>query len=146
MLGAAACAVGYTIPDKLAMDLLGGDGGQAAVGSALRYQYFHLVSSMLTVLVTGRKMRARATDNENKAVGWMIPAMAAALNFTAYSMILVCYQVVAQAGYVWGMRQFSIVVGVLLAFAVFKERGRAVRLTGALLITAGMILIGLYCK
>ena len=147
MLGAAACAVGYTIPDKLAMDLLAGDGGQAAVGSALRYQYFHLVSSMLTVMVTGWRMRARAAAaGESKAVGWAIPAAAAVLNFTAYSMILVCYQMVAQAGYVWGMRQFSIVVGVVLAFAVFKERGRAVRLTGALLITAGMILIGLYCK
>ena len=146
MLAAAACAVGYTIPDKMAMDLVRGS-ADMAVGSALRYQYFHLVASMLTVMVTGRRMRARAAAaGEAKLVGWLIPAAAAALNFTAYSMILVCYQMVPQAGYVWGMRQFSIVVGVVLAFAVFKERGRAVRLTGALLITAGMLLIGLYCK
>ena len=146
MLAAAACAVGYTIPDKLAMEIMRG-GAEMNIGSALRYQYFHLFSSMLTVLVTGRAMRARAkAAGESKAVGWAIPAAAAALNFTAYSMILVCYQLVDQAGYVWGMRQFSIVVGVVLAFVVFKERGRAVRLTGALLITAGMILIGLYCK
>ena len=146
MLAAAACAVGYTIPDKLAMDLVRGD-AQMAVGSALRYQYFHLVASMLTVAVVGRRMRTRAAAaGESKLVGWAIPALAAALNFSAYSMILVCYQRVAQAGYVWGMRQFSIVVGVVLAFVVFKERGRAVRLTGAVLITIGMVLIALFVK
>jgi len=116
-----------------------------AIGSALRYQYFHLVASMLTVMVTGWGMRARAAAaGEAKAVGWLIPAAAAALNFGAYSMILVCYQVVPQAGYIVAMRQFSIVVGVVLAFAVFKERGRLVRLAGALLITAGMVLIKMY--
>ena len=97
--------------------------------------------------VVGRKMRTRAAAaGESKLVGWAIPALAAALNFSAYSMILVCYQRVAQAGYVWGMRQFSIVIGVVLAFVVFKERGRAVRLTGAVLITVGMVLIALFVK
>jgi drug/metabolite transporter (DMT)-like permease len=150
MLGAALAAVGYTLPDKWAMELMRGD-AQMAIGSALRYQYFHLAASMLTVAVAGRSMRVKAakaakTDGEHKPVGWLIPGVAAALNFTAYSAILVCYQMVRHAGYIWAMRQFSIVVGVLLAFAIFKERGRLVRLTGAVLITAGLVLIGLYCK
>jgi len=144
MLAAAACAVGYTIPDGLAARLIAEASNGTDVASAARFQYFHLVGSMLTVFVAGRRFRARA-EAADKPVGWLIPAIAAALNFGGYFLILICYQM-AQTAYVWAMRQFSIVIGVALAFVVFKERGWLVRLAGAALITAGMVLIGVYCK
>jgi len=141
ILLAALAGVGYTIPDKLAMDLIGADPAVAGPATAARYQYFHLMVSMLTVALAGSKLRGNAS--EAKAVGWRTPAMAAALNFGAYCMILWAFQQVAQAGYVVAMRQFSIVIGVILAFVIFKERGRRVRLAGAVLITAGIVIIKL---
>ena len=41
-------------------------------------------------------------------------------------------------------RQFSIVIGSLLAFLIYKEQGIGVRLSGALLITSGLIMIGVW--
>ncbi len=38
-------------------------------------------------------------------------------------------------------RQFSIVIGAIMAFILYKEQGVAVRLTGALFITSGLVLI-----
>ena len=64
-------------------------------------------------------------------------------NFGAYWLVLWAYQLAQRAGYVVAFRQFSIVIGVALAFAVFREKGFAVRLTGALLITVGLVLIAL---
>ena len=40
--------------------------------------------------------------------------------------------------------QFSIVIGVVLAFAIYKEPGKAIRLAGTGLILAGLIVIGLW--
>ena len=144
ILLAALVMVGYTIPDKMAMEAIKDSAGELSVSAGMRYQYFHLLFSLLTVAVAGRPLRnglhvlARG--------GWLIPAIAAGLNFAGYGMILACYQMVAHAGYVVAMRQFSIVIGVILALAIFKERGRAVRMTGAVLITAGMVLIALFVK
>ena len=70
--------------------------------------------------------------------------LGAALNFGSYWMVLWAYQLVRRASYIVTFRQFSIVLAVVVAFAVYKERGVAVRITAALLITAGLLLIGLF--
>jgi uncharacterized membrane protein len=44
---------------------------------------------------------------------------------------------------VLAFRQFSIVLGVIGAFALYGEKGRMVRMTGAVCITAGLIIIGI---
>ncbi len=145
ILLAAAAAVGYTLPDKVAMELIEKSAGGLSMAAGARYQYFHLMFSLLTVAVAGRGLRRveRSAKGSAKPSGWWMPAAAAGLNFAGYFMILCCYQIVTHAGYVWAMRQFSIVIGVILAFAIFKEGGRLVRLTGAALITAGIIVIKL---
>ncbi len=157
ILLAAAMIVGYTLPDKIAMELVKEGGGQLSLAAGARYQYFHLVFSFLTVAVAGRGLRraekvairakadaaGEAPATPNFLHRWRLPATAAALNFAGYFMVLSCYQIVAHASYVNAMRQFSSVIGVILAFVIFKEGGRAVRLTGAVLIVAGIIVIKL---
>ena len=145
ILLAALAAVGYTLPDKVAMDLVKESAGGLSIASGARYQYFHLMFSLLTVAIAGRGLRRaeRSARRSARPSGWWLPAAAAGLNFAGYCMILCCYQIVAHAGYVWAMRQFSIVIGVILAFVIFKEGGRLVRLIGAALITAGIIVIKL---
>ncbi len=57
--------------------------------------------------------------------------------------MLWAYQLSQHASYVVAFRQFSIVIGVVAAFAIYKERGVAVRMIGTVLITVGLILVGL---
>jgi len=129
--------VGYTLCDKVASEVV----AQGA-GTALRYCYFFFVGSwlcyeaLLRVFERGRGSAA--------ALGWRVPALAAVLNVGAYWLVLWAYQLTTRAGYIVAFRQFSIVIGVALAFAIYKERGRVVRVTGALLATAGLIAIGLW--
>lgn len=75
---------------------------------------------------------------------WDKPALAALLNFGAYWLVLWAYQLSRRAGYVVAFRQFGIIIAVLVAFAVFREQGKSVRLTGTLLITAGLALIAIW--
>jgi len=48
------------------------------------------------------------------------------------------------ASYVVAFRQISILLGVIIAFSVYKEKGLFVRLTGSVLLTSGLIIIALF--
>jgi len=65
------------------------------------------------------------------------------LNFGSYWLVLWAFQVTLKASYIVAFRQFSIIIGVVLAFAIFKKERYPVRLAGALFITAGLVIIGL---
>ena len=77
-------------------------------------------------------------------VGWKLPALAACMNFGAYWLVLWAYQLSPQASYIVAFRQFSIVIGTVLAFAIYKEQGLVVRLAGTFLLTSGLVIIGLW--
>ena len=130
--------VGYTLFDKAAAEVIVGGPAVAA-----RYGYFFFVAAlaffMLFLLLFGR--RANWTDS---AVGWRTPALGAVFNFGAYWLVLWAYQLSERASYIVAFRQFSIVIAVVLAFVIYKEHGRAVRLAGTFLITVGLLLIGLW--
>ena len=129
--------VGYTLLDKLAAETV-----QQGPATAARYGYVYFVVSCAAY-----SLLARCFDSSRPAagsVGWAAPALGAVLNFGAYWLVLWAYQLAARASYVVAFRQFSIVIGVVLAFAIYKERGRAVRLSGTFLILAGLVLIGLW--
>jgi len=151
---AALGIVGYTIPDKIAAENMTPSG----LASAVIYQYLALLGCLIVFVAarmllpmrvhgssrlvgTGRVSEALGVSGVHRPVGWFKPAMAAALNFGSYGLILWAYQMVGRAGYVLAMRQFSIVIGVILAFAIFKESGRIVRIAGAVLVTIGVIII-----
>jgi len=129
--------VGYTVLDKVASEVV-----TRGPGTAARYGYFFFLIS-LGVYVAG--LRAFPVKEQDPApLGWRRPALAGVLCYAGYWLVLWVYQVTAHAGYVVAFRQFSIVIGVLLAFVLFKEAGRTVRLTGTALIVAGLVLIALW--
>jgi len=137
MLLTASGTVGYTLLDKSAAEVVSAGPAAAAI-----YGYAFFVVSLLTYApwVLRRLRRCPSTEE----IGWRLPACAASMNFGAYWLILWAYQITRRAGYVVAFRQFSIVIGVVLGFAYLREQGRRVRLTGALLITAGLAVIGLW--
>ncbi|MFC1889254.1 hypothetical protein ACFL4G_05810 [Thermodesulfobacteriota bacterium] len=128
---------GYTMLDKIASESV-----CAGPATAARYGYFFFLTS-LVVYAAGRRL-FETRNNGEKPIGWSIPALASILNFGAYWLVLWAYQLGRHAGYIVAFRQFSIVIGVVIAFVLFKEKGRRVRLTGTALITAGLIFIALW--
>lgn len=142
MVLAALSTVGYTLTDKVLADHLELRFGQGPA-APLRYVcYFFLVCTG-TYLLMLRVLRIRSDDNGSNGP-WWTPPLAAALSFSAYACIVWVYQFVDQVSYVAAVRQFSIVLGVVIAFVIFHEPGKLVRCTAAVMITAGLVIIGLW--
>jgi len=137
MLLAALGTVGYTLVDKSASEAL-----QQGPLSALRYGYLFWSPSFVCYAVLLRVSGTKEAPGE--AAGWGFPFWWGLLNFAAYSLILWAYQLAERASYVVAFRQVGIVIGVVAAFALLKERGMRVRLTAALLIVAGLVTIAVW--
>jgi len=137
VLVTAAGTVGYSGVDKIALEML-----RPGLLSALRYG---VVQWLLTApfLWLGLRYVARLPLVRGSASDWRRAALATIFISTAYTIILWVYQMIPQASYVVALRQFSIVLGVLAAVVFFHEPAAKLRLTAALVITAGVALVGL---
>ena len=134
---AAMGTVGYTLLDKYAAETV-----QQSPATAARYGYFYFAISILPYLLLMRFFTRK--DDKNEPTSWKLAIPAALLSFAAYWLILWAYQLIPYAGYIVAFRQISIVIGAALAFWIFKERGLGVRLTGAIFISTGLILIAVW--
>ncbi len=137
MLVAALSSVGYNAFDKIAQEHV-----TSGYGGALRYAYFlyALWCGAYWILIN---LIPPPGKEGTGSPGWKYPALAAVCNFFSYSLVLWAFQLVDQASYVVAFRQAGVLFGVITAFVFFKERGLATRLTGAILLTTGLVLIAL---
>jgi len=136
MLLAALGTVGYTLLDKVASEVV-----PQGPATAARYGYIFF---LIACGIYGAFLRTLKTEKEgSNSVGWRVPILGACLIFGAYWLVLWAYQMTRHASYIFAFRQFGIVIGVILAFIIYKERGVAIRLVGTFAITAGLVLIGL---
>lgn len=136
MVFAALGTVGYTLLDKIAAEVV-----QQGAGTAARYGYFYFAISFFPY-VGFLKLSGGGTD-QDKPKDWKLASIGALFGFGAYWLILWAYQLSPYASYIVAFRQFSIVIGAIVAFIVFKEQGVVVRLVGAGLIVVGLILIAI---
>ncbi len=138
MVVAALGTTGYSILDKIAAEAV-----ERAPATAARYGYVqYLVACILYFVLYHHRDRAGTRDR--RAVGWLYPAIGAGCTFCGYWLILWAFQLSRHASYIVAFRQFSIVLGVVFAFVLYREGGRLVRITATLLITAGLICIGVW--
>ena len=137
MLLAAAGIVGYSLIDKTAAGIV-----EPGLLSAMRYNYLYLVLAGIwyTLLLLATKRRLTA----ERKIPWRKAALGGVMIYCGYSLILYVYQRVPQASYVVAFRQFSIVIGVVLAFVIYREKGKFVRITAAALITLGLVVIKIW--
>ncbi len=135
MLLAAFGTVGYSLLDKIASESV-----RQGPWTALRYNYFFYFFSFLAYLAflgifkTGGSARGRRR----------MPFACGILSFAAYGLVLWAYQLSEHASYVVAFRQFSIVIGVIFGFFMFREKGIAVRFAGTSILTLGLALIALW--
>jgi len=139
MLITALGTVGYTLLDKIAAENIQQGPVTAAVYGCM---FFSL--TWIFYLLFLHVFRSREEKKISDSVGWKLPVVAGILNFGGYWLILWAYQLSEHASYIVAFRQFSIVIGVILAFLIYREKGLAVRLAGTFLLTLGLILIGLW--
>jgi drug/metabolite transporter (DMT)-like permease len=137
VLLAAMGSVGYTLLDKYAAELV-----QPGAGTAARYGYFYYLLTYMPYIFFLRAFRK--SNAEKPVAGWKLAIIAGILGFGAYWLILWAYQLVPNASYIVAFRQFSIVIGAIIAFKIYGDEGVAVRMTGAMLITFGLILIAVW--
>jgi len=137
LLLTAVGTVGYTLLDKVASEVV-----KRGPATAARYGYMFFLISFIAYTMFLEISRPRRKFSNS--VGWKIPIFAACLMFGAYWLVLWAYQLCQHASYILAFRQFSIIIAVILAFAIYKELGLVVRLAGAFMITSGLVLIGLW--
>ncbi len=136
MLLTALGTIGYTYLDKVAAEVV-----QQSPATAARYGYIYFAVSFIPYSLFLRYSTSYNSAPKANLQGWKLAIPAAILSFGAYWLILWAYQLSPYASYIVAFRQFSIVIGSSVALTFYKESGLAVRLSGALLITAGLILI-----
>lgn len=137
ILMAATGIAAYTVIDRNALRQLPNGltfamryGVLEAVVGGILYWFLLRVSRETMVLP------ARIAD-------WKLPALATVFVFGSYSLILWAFQSDDRASYVIGLRQISIVLGVVAGAYLFRERGARLRIPAAMVITAGVILLSL---
>ena len=150
---AALGTVGYTVADKLAADAIAA-AGSAGAGAALRYGFWEFTIStawFLPLLAGVDRTRGRHRERRPAAsrIAPQPPSRArlpvivliAALMYITYAMVLWSYQLSWQTSYVVALRQFSIVVGVAGGALLLGETAPPLRITGAVVIVAGVAAI-----
>lgn len=137
MLLTALGTVGYTLLDKVASEVVEQGGSTAA-----RYGYFFFLIAYGVYCVLAKT--SRTGESRSNLTGWRLPILAALLNFVAYWLVLWSYQLSQHAGYILALRQFSVVIGVILAFALYKEKGVVIRVTATFLISVGLLMITIW--
>ena len=133
----ALATAAYSLLDKWAAQMV--DQGPA---TAARYGYVYFLVGAAVYAALVRRFASRR--HVPASLGWFRPAVAAGMAFGAYWLVLWAYQLSGNASYVVAFRQFSVVIGVILAFTLYKEQGLGVRLAGTGLIAAGLFVIGLW--
>lgn len=130
--------VGYSTFDKMSSERI-----SPGIWSAARYGYFFYAFSGTLYTIIRRSFVRKREANE---MGWLLPTLGGLLNFSAYWLILWAYQMVGKASYVVAFRQFSIVIGSIIAFLIYHEPGILVRMLAVFLITFGLVVIAVWGK
>lgn len=137
MLLAALGTVGYSLFDKVASEVV-------LSGPATAARYCYIFFSCSGVVLLGLRWISKSTEKPVHSVGWKGPAIGAICFFGSYWLVLWAYQLGRHASYVVAFRQFSIIIGVVIALVIYKERIAFVRIAGIVLITIGLIFVGLF--
>jgi drug/metabolite transporter (DMT)-like permease len=128
-LGIAACIAAYTLVDK------------EGIRHANPITYLELATSLAAVGYVGGVLVAKGAPALRREVG--IASVAAGLAmFGAYALVLAALQL-APAAPVAAVRETSIVIATAGAALVLKERLGLERIVGAVLVVAGVLLLGL---
>lgn len=141
---AAVGTAGYTIIDDQGLRLLRGvpDGGFTKISAAL---VFIVLEGWTTTAWLGLSILLQRRDRAELASAWRAQKVQSLLvgagMFAAYGLVLISFGFVRNVSYAAAFRQVSILLGVMLGAVFLKEPLPPPRLTGAVVIFLGLVLI-----
>ena len=132
---AALGTVVYTTVDSIA--------AQAMPQGPIVAMRYHVFEDALTFVTYGLalKLQNQPVRFEPGWRGWQRASLAALMLFIGYSLVLLTLQLTPHASYVMALRQFSIVIGVIVGALVFREAAARLRLVAAFIIVLGLLCI-----
>ncbi len=109
----------------------------------LLYTYLALATTTLWLTpLTLLRVGWQGLRRELSVSRWAAP-LAGLTTLAAYALVLYAMQLGTPAGYAGAVREVSVVLGAGIGVWVFRERGGPVRVVGAALVAAGVVVIGL---
>ena len=108
----------------------------------LLYTYLALATTTLWLTpLTLLRVGWQGLKGELRASGWAAP-LAGLTSLAAYALVLYAMQLGTPAGYAGAVREVSVVLGAAIGVWLFRESGGPVRVVGAVLVAAGVAVIG----
>ena len=138
MLITALGTVGYSLLDKRGAELLTRGPEYAAVYTYFFYLFALVGYELFTRLLGRPAVAARKADTHK----WM-PAVAGFMSAGAYWLVVWAFQMVSHASYVVAFRQSSLIIALLMAWALYPQERHRSRLLSVGIITAGLVLIAM---
>jgi drug/metabolite transporter (DMT)-like permease len=135
ILVAATAIAGYTVVDSAGLKQL-----PNGLVYAVRYSILEAVIGGAIYFLGLRILREKIVLPRT-LTDWKFPLVAALFVFGSYSLILWAFQSDDRASYVIGLRQISIVLGVVAGAYLFREKGARLRIPAAAVITLGVVLL-----
>lgn len=135
ILVAATAIAAYTVVDSAGLRQL-----PNGLVYAVRYSILEAVIGGTIYFLMLRLVREKIVL-PSTLHGWRYPLLATFFVFGSYSLILWAFQSDDRASYVIGLRQISIVLGVVAGAYLFRERGARLRIPAAVVITLGVVLL-----
>ena len=109
----------------------------------LLYTYLAFVTTTLWLTpLTLLRVGWQGLRRELSASRWAAP-LAGLTTLAAYALVLYAMQLGTPAGYAGAVREVSVVLGAGIGVWFLRERGGPVRVVGAALVAAGVVVIGL---
>ena len=126
------CVAVYSIVDKMAVNYI----------HPILFAFLHLFCGMCyyTPYIVLTKNSDLIKKEWNAGITKII--LAGVMGIGGYTLILIAFTI-ERVSYIVGLRQISIVLAVLMGSHILKEKHRAIRLTGAVIIFTGGFLISL---
>lgn len=143
VFGGAIGTTVYSLSDNFASDFV-----TPGIKSAFRYAYiffaittfFYII--MLKIFNKTKSKKSLIINNGNNHNKLII--FGAVMNFSAYWFVIWAYQLSRQTGYVVALRQFGIVLGIIMGLLFLKEKVTYTRIISGLLIFTGIMIISVF--
>jgi drug/metabolite transporter (DMT)-like permease len=114
-------------------------GANLGLQYALVYEYYQFLACTLGFTVAMRLFFRDLTPSPK--MGWFQPFIAVCCDFGSYGLVMWVYQMVGQTSIIFAFRQFGVVLGIVIAFIVFKEPGKVIRTIASAVIIAGLFIV-----
>ena len=136
---AAVGTTGYTILDSAAIRMIRDNAGISAVSCSISYLFMIEGGLAVSLLVMTASNPAERAEFKKLFLKSATPAVSGLFSSSAYILILIAMGCVTNVSYIQAFRQMSLPLGVLAGIFLLHERPGAPRLTGVLLVLAGLV-------